>query len=137
MTMIAPNLQNIAADQAAHGDGVTASAAETRHQKLVAQTQKWVAMTFYGQLLKEMRQSPFRSKLFDGGSGGEAFGALYDQELASRMGGSATNKLVDAIVRQIEGNTAASRAYDRQIRNARSIQDSLKGTSYVSPDIRA
>ena len=53
-----------------------------------------------------MRDSPFKSDLMDGGRGGQAFASLYDQQLAQRMGHAAGKKLVNAIVRKIEANTA-------------------------------
>jgi Rod binding domain-containing protein len=61
-------------------------------------------------LLKQVRESPFKSDLFNGGRGGQAFGAMYDQQLAERMTRSAGEKLVRSIVRRIE----AHRAYARQ-----------------------
>jgi Rod binding domain-containing protein len=76
--------------------------AESQHEQLVKQTQKWVAQAFYGTMLKQMRDDPFRSDLFDGGRGGKAFGAMYDQELASRMARGAGSKLVNSIVKHIE-----------------------------------
>jgi Rod binding domain-containing protein len=78
----------------------------TQHEKLVAQTRKWVATTFFAPMLKQMRQSPFHSPLLDGGRGGEAFGSLYDQELAGRMTRGTSNKLVNSIVNRIEGHKA-------------------------------
>ena len=57
----------------------------SRHDQLVTQTEKWVSQTFFGTLLKQMRENPFKSDLFTGGQGGQAFGALYDQQLADRM----------------------------------------------------
>src|ERR1700744_2780208 len=81
-----------------------------QHKKLVKQTQKWVAQTFYGTLLKQMRQSPFRSKLMDGGHGGEAYGSLYDQQLAEHMTRGVGMKLVNSIVKKIE----AKQAYQKQ-----------------------
>ena len=73
-----------------------------RHAQLTEQTQKWVAQTFYGQMLKQMRDSPFKSKLFDGGRGGEAFQEMADQHLAESMASGTGHKLVDAIVDKIE-----------------------------------
>ncbi len=78
--------------------------------KLVETTQKWVSQTFFGTLLKQMRDSPFRSELFDGGRGGQAFGAMHDQQLAERMGRSVGTKLVRAIVRRIEAKKAYEQA---------------------------
>src|ERR1700677_1856270 len=78
--------------------------APSRHQQIVKQTQKWVAQSFYGTLLRQMRQDPFKSDLFDGGRGGQMFSELLDQHLSERMAGGAPNKLVNAIVKRIEHN---------------------------------
>lgn len=74
----------------------------SRHEQLVKQTQKWVGQTFYGTLLKQMRESPFKSDIFDGGRGGQAYGAMYDQELAEHMSSGPGKQLVDSIVSRIE-----------------------------------
>jgi Rod binding domain-containing protein len=74
----------------------------TRHQQIEKQAQRWVAQTFYGTLLKQMRQSPFRSALFDGGRGGEAFNELFDQKLTEKMAGATHNQVVRAITRKLE-----------------------------------
>jgi Rod binding domain-containing protein len=80
---------------------------QTQHEKLVEQTQKWVAQTFYGAMLKQMRNSPFKSEIFDGGRGGEAFSTLFDQNLADHMAKGSNNQLVNRIVKQIERHQAA------------------------------
>jgi Rod binding domain-containing protein len=77
----------------------------TQHEQLVKQTQKWVSQAFFGTMLKQMREDPFRSEMFDGGRGGQAFGAMYDQELASRMARGAGSKLVNTIVKHIEARS--------------------------------
>jgi len=74
---------------------------EGKHEQLTRAAQKWVAQTFYGAMLKQMRNSPFKSELFSGGRGGEAFGAMLDQTLAERMARGTNNKLVRSIVRGI------------------------------------
>src|SRR5579871_5457238 len=100
-----PNMRGMHAAAGAVGalsaSGTSSPAAMKRHEALVKQTQKWVGMTFYGTLMKEMRQDPFRSKLFDGGNGGQAFGSMYDQELAERLGKGTANGLVQSIVQRI------------------------------------
>ena len=79
----------------------------SEHDQLTEQAQKWVGQTFYGTLLKQMHDSPFKSQLFDGGRGGQAFQPLMDQHLIDRMAKSHQNqKLVRGIVRQIEGRQA-------------------------------
>jgi Rod binding domain-containing protein len=82
----------------------------TEHDEIVATAQKWVAGTFFGTLLKQLRDSPFKSDLFSGGQGGEKFGSLYDQQLADRMARGSGQKLVNAIARRIE----AASAYAKQ-----------------------
>ena len=87
-------------------------ATPSEHDRLVKQTEIWVSQTFFGTLLKQARESPFRSELFDGGRGGQAFGSLYDQHLADHMARGAGKKLVRSIVRKIE----AKQAYAKQHR---------------------
>src|SRR6476620_9698564 len=72
--------------------------AQTQHDRLTRQAQNWVAQTFFGTLLKQMENSPFKSELFSGGRGGEAFSSLYHQRLAEHMARGAGTKLVNAIV---------------------------------------
>src|SRR5437762_1958417 len=92
----------------------TASGSST-HAQLVHHTQVWVAQTFFGTLLKQMHESPFRSEMFDGGRGGQVFSGLYDQHLCERMARGAGGTLVRAIVRKIE----AKRAYAEQAKEPR------------------
>ena len=111
---VRPTVTGSATDVARHlrpsplGDaGRYASAPPDDHTKLENETRTWVAQTFFGTLLKQMRNSPFKSDLFSGGRGGEAFGSLYDQQLAERMANGVGSKLVDSIVRKME----AAKAY--------------------------
>lgn len=84
------------------------SAAPTvdRHAQLVKTAERVISQTFFGTLLKQMRESPFKSDLFSGGRGGQAFAALYDQQMADRMGASAGRKLAEAIARRFERKPA-------------------------------
>jgi Rod binding domain-containing protein len=79
------------------------------HDRLEKQARKLVSQTFFGTLMKQMRQSPFKSDLFDGGRGGQAFGELYDQQLTERMSRGAGAHLVNSIVRRLEGRANAVR----------------------------
>jgi hypothetical protein len=74
---------------------------QTEQEKVLATARKWVAQTFYGTLLKQMRNSPFKSELFEGGRGGQAFAPMLDQHLADHMSRGADNKLVHAIARKL------------------------------------
>jgi Rod binding domain-containing protein len=92
-------------------------ASDRQHEQLVRSTQQWVAQAFFGTLMKQMRESPFKSDLFEGGRGGQAFTSMYDQKLVEQMSRGAGNKLVNAIVHSIEKNmrkAQAGAAYDKQ-----------------------
>ena len=71
-------------------------------KELVKTAQKWVGQTFFGTILKQMHNSPFKSELWSGGRGGEAFSTLYDQHLAERMARGAGRGLANSIVKHIE-----------------------------------
>ncbi len=73
-----------------------------QHKALVKNAQKWVAQTFYGTMLKQAHDSPFKDKMFSGGRGGEVFGSMLDGKLAERMASGSGNKLVNSIVDSIE-----------------------------------
>ena len=103
----------------AYGAGSSPSA----HDKLVKQAQVWVSQTFFGTLLKQMRESPFKSELFSGGRGGQAFSELYDQRLAERMSRGAGTKLVNSIVRKIEGKAAYEKS--RRVGTAHPLANSV------------
>jgi len=108
----------------------------TQHEQLTRQAEKWVAQTFFGTLLKQMRESPFKSEMFDGGRGGEAFASMYDQRLADRMSRGAGQKLVRGIVRQIEGR----KAYGKQTEMPKQSDGAdlaNKVRIHVAPSLRA
>jgi Rod binding domain-containing protein len=102
------------------------------HDKLVTQTEKWVALTFYGTMLKQMRDDPFKSDLFDGGRGGEMFQSLYDQQLADHMSKAAGRKLVNAIVKKIE----AKRAYAAHAKGRAALDVSERNLPNVPTNLR-
>lgn len=87
--------------------------AGTPHDKLVKATRVWVAQTFYGQMLKQMHNSPIKSEDWvTGGRGGEAFQGQLDQQLAQRMaGGHSGDRLVNSIVKRIEGGGHGSASH--------------------------
>ena len=89
---------------ASHPAAKPAPAGSTpQHEQLVKQSQRLVSQTFFGTMLKQMRNSPFKSKIFDGGRGGEVFSSMLDQHLADRMaGGKSGKKLVNSMVKHIE-----------------------------------
>lgn len=80
------------------------------HDQLTEQAQKWVAQTFYGALLKQMHDSPFKASWVDGGRGGQAFQPLLDQKIVDHLSRSSGKSLVRSVVRKLEGK----RAYSKQ-----------------------
>lgn len=95
-------------------EGKSANDAQT--EQLTHEAQRWVSQTFFGTLLKQMHQSPFKADWVTGGRGGEAFSSLYDQHLADRMARASGRQLVQSIVRQIQGRThVAANASTKQV----------------------
>ena len=131
--------------QASTADIYRRSHPPTQHDQLVHQSQRLVAQAFYGPMLKQMRESPFKSKLFSGGRGGEVFSQMLDQHLADRMTRGAGSKnakhgLVHAIVRKIEGtrHTDGAPALNALQRSAKTIRPpAQKVSTNVSAGIRA
>lgn len=76
--------------------------APTQHQKVQRQAKKLVADAFYGTLMRQMHNSPFKSELFSGGRGGEAFQSMLDQRLSDHMAAATNNPLVHAIAHRLE-----------------------------------
>ena len=113
---------------------IPSRAPKTEHDKIEETARKWVAQTFYGTMLKQMRESPFKSDLFAGGRGGQAFSSLLDQHLADHMSRAAGSKLVNAIARKLE----ARAGYQKQ-----SSPDALDPANpnlmrnHVAPGLRA
>jgi Rod binding domain-containing protein len=87
---------------AAKGEKLVASPFSSNQKELFKTAQKWVGQTFFGTILKQMHNSPFKSDLWSGGRGGEAFNTLYDQHLAERMARASGRPLANAIVKQLQ-----------------------------------
>lgn len=109
----------------------------SEHEKLVAQSQKWVAQTFYGTLLKQARESPFHSDKFEGGRGGQAFGPLFDQRIAEHMARGAGRKLPEAIARKIEAKHAYAKARGGKRSGSNQNKASLLRSIHATPALRA
>lgn len=79
-------------------------AGQPAEAELARHVETFVAGSFFGTMLKQMRESPFRSELFAGGRAGGAYDAMYHQVLAERMGRGVGQSLVRAIVKRIMGS---------------------------------
>ncbi len=101
----------------------------SRHDKLIQQTRKWVAISFFQPMLDAMRNDPFASKLFDGGDAGKAFGTMFDERLAEKMSSGASDTLVQSIVRKIEGGKAYARQSAGKMKAEREGADRVRARS--------
>ncbi len=76
---------------------------------LVKQSQRLVSHAFFGTILKQMHESPWRSGMFSGGQAGRSFESLLDDRLADRMANNPTSqKFVHSIVRKLEKKAKAA-----------------------------
>ena len=100
--------------------------------KLVKQVQRLVSQTFYAAILKQMHNSPFKSKLLDGGHGSDGFSSMLDQHLADRMAGrSGMNSLVDAIATKLESR-ASTRKRSCCLKKS-AVQRRFQNNGYLKP----
>jgi Rod binding domain-containing protein len=109
--------------------------------QLRRQAAKWVAETFYGTLLKQMQNDPFKSSLFDGGRGAQAFEPMFNQQIADHIGAGTSNRLVGAIVNEIESKMKRQQNQPPQQDTGSPMPPPSNPywneRSYVAPDIRA
>jgi Rod binding domain-containing protein len=134
----APPLVPLAESDEDFAPGLPRHNAPDAQDKVTETARKLVAQTFYGTLLKQMRNSPFKSELFEGGRGGQAFSPLLDQHLAEHMTRATDNHLVNAIARKLQGKAAYQRQYQLSAakRSAARITPNLR-TPNVAPSLRA
>lgn len=86
-----------------------------------------VAQTFYGPMMAQMRNSPFKDEKFSGGRGGEAFSQVLDQQIVSKLS-RGRDPLVDAVVKRFEriGTKLAGPESDRIDRKEMSLADAAR-----------
>ena len=116
----------------------------SEHDQLTEQAQKWVAQTFYGALLKQMHDSPFKAAWVDGGRGGQAFQPLLDQKIVDHLSRSSGKSLVRSMVRKLEGKKAygkQAKGGTRDLNQATTETDGSERTPttrhHVAPGLRA
>ena len=105
----------------------------TQHEKLVEQTRKWVAVSFFEPMLKQMRKARFTASSSTAARAGKAFESMYDERLAERMASDATDTLVSSIVSKIEG----SKAYARQSAGAGALKNAVNSEREGADRVRA
>lgn len=81
----------------------SASTTAERNEQLKTAAEQLLAMAFYQPLLKQAREVPFKSELFHGGFGEQAFGAQWDQAIAERLARRDMSGLKQRLVEQMGG----------------------------------
>lgn len=104
-------------------------------KKLDKAARQLVGATFFGTLLKQMHQSPFKSEIFSGGRGEEAFSPLLNQHLVDRMSRGAGEKLVRSIVKRF--HKLANETDLKPLPLSFDIRSSTKEPSHERTDRRA
>jgi len=115
--------------------GVRRSKSSSQEDEVEATARKWVAQTFYGTLFKQMRESPFKSKLFDGGRGGQAFAPMLDQHLVDRMASGTDKKLTNAIAKRLMGKRGGASGGVRTAKSGaiRPAESEMSSETQLSP----
>ena len=126
-----PNATEPIRESSARND-VIAKSPLTPAGELTQKARELVGATFFATLLKQMHDSPFKSELFSGGRGGEAFGGMYDQVLSQRMAQRNADRIVRPIVKKFKA--AADAAYERQNNKKQSLNEAK---SNVPSNLRA
>lgn len=110
----------------------------TEYGQLEQQAKNLVGTTFYATLLKQMHDSPFKSELFSGGRGGEAFNSMYDQHLATAMAQRSGDRIARPIIKRYQKNLA-DKAYEQQKQQKQPANEtkSQQETAHVPHDRRA
>ena len=100
-----------AASRAATGSAASfesmLDAAGQRSQQIGEAGDQLVSTAFVLPLLSQLRDSPFKSEMFDGGQAEQIFGQQLDTILADRITSSANFGISDALVRQFDPAAAS------------------------------
>jgi hypothetical protein len=83
--------------------GQSVEEAQQREKLLRQRADEFVGITFYGTLMKLMRNSSLKGPYGHGGRGEEVFGGQLDMVLAQRMGEASRFDLGQAVYRQLGG----------------------------------
>ena len=76
-------------------------------QQLQPVAQVLIAQTFFGTLLKQSENNPYKDERIEGGRGGQMWNSMFHQKLAERMTRGSGQKLVKAVVKSL------TRKFDR------------------------
>lgn len=88
--------------------GALASPAADEEDGARDAAEQLIGMALVLPLLKQARESPFKSERMHGGFGEDAFASQLDQTLADRIAKRMGGQLVDAVVRDMTANPSAS-----------------------------
>ncbi len=81
-------------------------AGKTQQQQVQHLTNQFVSVAFIQPMMEQMRDSPFKSELFSGGSAGDMFQQHLDTILADRISQRANLPIAKVMYERITGNPA-------------------------------
>ena len=84
-------------DLIATRDAATDRTPKAKHQQAYEAAQSLVATTLIQPILSQIREDPFRSELFHGGTAEDSFGAQLDTILADRITRASNFPIVESI----------------------------------------
>lgn len=106
-------------------------------EKLRRTVQEFLGQAFYGPMMRQMRESPFKSDKFEGGRGGAAFSSLLDQTLIQRAAqgsGGIGGNLADAMVRKFSVMAAAAELRSQRVAEQMEAQRALEASRQSDGD---
>ncbi len=93
-----------------------------QHKELRDAASQLVGMTFYAPMLQMSRDSTFKSELFHGGAGEDAFASHLDTILTERLSAARRHPLADTVYRYLARNMPADPAAPVQERKASDLK---------------
>ena len=83
--------------------------------ELEKQVGRFVSGTFFGMMLKAMRDTVPDDGIFSGGRGEQVFRGMFDMELSERFAESGNFPLIEAAIRQLSGKAVYHKQMPRRV----------------------
>jgi Rod binding domain-containing protein len=112
-----------------------ATSTRPKPTELREKVQEWVSQAFVGEMLKQARNSPFKSEVFSGGKAGDTYQQMYDQHVVQQVAPAMSGGLVDSLVRRLDRSVGANPSENRSAARtspSRSVETELRKRYQVS-----
>jgi len=98
----------------------------SQHSEMQALANQFVNQTFYGALLREMRESS-QGTVLDSGPGNTAFMRQLDQELVKRISERGDSPIATALCRQLGGGSKLAQGLEAQTASLEALEAARGG----------